>query len=322
MRVSFIVLTYNHAQCIEQCLNSIVYQKERYGNGKVQIQLIVSDDCSKDETVDVVRSWIEHNTHCLDDVVHLQHEKNLGTCRNYLDALGYADGDYIKAVGGDDVFPVNSVFDIMCFLGEYDIVCGNPVVIYESHPLEDSMTLYKKYAISLYRNVKKPFRTSIHQSCWLIAPATYVKRDLLKHPHVTEMLQGYRFVDDYSQWLAMSELKDIKIKYLDMPAIVYMRRDTSTFKIRGAELQREVQKIYKYALETAPTRITKIFLRSALNEIQYPQSRLRKVINPNRWTQKFYEVKELFTKKTDNVNEIVSETVLFLRKMQEGNVNL
>lgn len=50
--VSVIVITYNSAKYVLETLESIRVQS--YQN----IELIISDDCSKDNTIDICRNWI------------------------------------------------------------------------------------------------------------------------------------------------------------------------------------------------------------------------------------------------------------------------
>ncbi|MDE6917678.1 MAG: glycosyltransferase, partial [Lachnospiraceae bacterium] len=53
--VSVIVLSYRSAQTIVETLDSI--RNQTYPN----IELIVTDDCSPDDTVQVLRAWMEQN---------------------------------------------------------------------------------------------------------------------------------------------------------------------------------------------------------------------------------------------------------------------
>ena len=53
--VSIVVITYNSAEYVLETLESAKIQT--YQN----IELIVSDDCSKDDTVRICREWLEQN---------------------------------------------------------------------------------------------------------------------------------------------------------------------------------------------------------------------------------------------------------------------
>ena len=53
--VSIVVVTYNSAKYVLDVLECI--KEQTYAN----IELIISDDASQDETLDVCKNWIEHN---------------------------------------------------------------------------------------------------------------------------------------------------------------------------------------------------------------------------------------------------------------------
>ena len=53
--ISIVVITYNNSNYIEETLESI--KSQTYNN----IELIVSDDCSTDKTVEITEEWIDKN---------------------------------------------------------------------------------------------------------------------------------------------------------------------------------------------------------------------------------------------------------------------
>jgi glycosyltransferase involved in cell wall biosynthesis len=66
------------------------------------IEVIVSDDCSKDDTVSVVQDLVLHKKNDIPvRIVSTPH--NSGICGNYNNALKYAKGKWIKYIAGDDV---------------------------------------------------------------------------------------------------------------------------------------------------------------------------------------------------------------------------
>lgn len=74
--VSCTVLSYNSAKTILETLESI--KAQTYQN----IELIVSDDCSKDNTVELCRQWIAVNKNRFVRVVLLTVKENTGVCAN------------------------------------------------------------------------------------------------------------------------------------------------------------------------------------------------------------------------------------------------
>lgn len=103
MLVSVIVITYNSTRFVLQTLESVFRQTYQ------EIELIVSDDCSKDNTVELCKKWIkEHKTRFIRAEV-IQTPSNGGICRNYNFALKHANGDWIKYIAGDDILEDNCI---------------------------------------------------------------------------------------------------------------------------------------------------------------------------------------------------------------------
>lgn len=54
--ISICIANYNKAPYIEQCLDSII-NKETYDNKEI----VIIDDCSTDDSMDIIKKWIERN---------------------------------------------------------------------------------------------------------------------------------------------------------------------------------------------------------------------------------------------------------------------
>jgi hypothetical protein len=54
---AFLILTYNHQEYILEHLESIRYLVETHGTG-FDVDLIVNDDCSRDQTSTLVDHWL------------------------------------------------------------------------------------------------------------------------------------------------------------------------------------------------------------------------------------------------------------------------
>lgn len=94
--VTVIMLTYKHEQYIEQAINGILEQKF-----EKKIKLLISNDCSPDNTHEIVQRIINKNPQSNLIEYHLQ-EKNLGMMNNFIWCLNQAKGKYIAYCEGDD----------------------------------------------------------------------------------------------------------------------------------------------------------------------------------------------------------------------------
>lgn len=97
--LSVVVFSYNHQNYIEKCLDSIFMQKTDF-----DFEVILADDCSTDDTLNVVRNTFG------DKVRILNRTHNLGLCRNMYDACMQAEGKYIYCCAGDDYLLTDYVF--------------------------------------------------------------------------------------------------------------------------------------------------------------------------------------------------------------------
>lgn len=101
--VSVIMMTYNDEEFVLQTLESVKSQTYR------NIELIISDDCSKDNTVSICRGWIEKNRERFAEVQLLTTEVNKGVTANCIRALKASHGEWIKHIGGDNLMEINAI---------------------------------------------------------------------------------------------------------------------------------------------------------------------------------------------------------------------
>ena len=103
MLVSIIVITYNSSKYVLDTLRSVIAQT--YKN----IELIVSDDCSSDNTLALCSNWIEEHKGRFFRAQITRTPQNLGICGNYNHARRLAQGDWIKYIAGDDMLKPDCV---------------------------------------------------------------------------------------------------------------------------------------------------------------------------------------------------------------------
>ncbi|MDY3828281.1 glycosyltransferase family 2 protein [Treponema berlinense] len=97
--VSICVITYNSCKYILETLESV--KKQTYSN----IELIVSDDGSIDDTILVVKEWIENNKQRFKNTKVITVKKNTGVTGNCNRAYKSASGIYIKDIADDTLEP-------------------------------------------------------------------------------------------------------------------------------------------------------------------------------------------------------------------------
>ncbi|MDA2928583.1 glycosyltransferase [Acidobacteria bacterium AH-259-O06] len=95
MKISICIPTYNRAAPLRNCLQSIILNRAR---SRADFEVCVSDNCSTDETGQVVRR-------AQADIAIKYHKnpRNLGIPRNFINAVEMADGEFVWLIGDDDL---------------------------------------------------------------------------------------------------------------------------------------------------------------------------------------------------------------------------
>ena len=101
--VSVVVLTYNSSKTVLETLNSIAAQT--YKN----IELIISDDCSKDDTLKKCKKWELKNKQRFTQIIIIRSNQNTGTAANGNRGANAANGEWLKFIAADDVLLPNCV---------------------------------------------------------------------------------------------------------------------------------------------------------------------------------------------------------------------
>ena len=93
--VSAIVLNYNHARFVIDCLDTVKAQD--YPN----LEIIVNDDASKDDSVALIEAWLAKT-----NIPHqfIKNKTNQGVCRSLNNTLKIARGKYVSGIAADDVW--------------------------------------------------------------------------------------------------------------------------------------------------------------------------------------------------------------------------
>lgn len=95
MKISVLMPTYNHQDYILRAVESVFKQKTSY-----DIELMIADDCSPDQTHQVMQEFIDQNPSL--PIVYKRHSKNIGLLKNYRWLIENCKGEYIAILESDD----------------------------------------------------------------------------------------------------------------------------------------------------------------------------------------------------------------------------
>lgn len=94
MKVSAMILTYNHEHFIAEAIEGFLMQKVSF-----PCELVIIDDCSTDGTRDVIRRYWER---CRDRIRVMLNRHNIGPRASIVRAYTACRGDYVAPLDGDD----------------------------------------------------------------------------------------------------------------------------------------------------------------------------------------------------------------------------
>ena len=111
-KVSVIIATYNRASLLSRAVNSVLSQTYE------DFELIVVDDCSKDSTLKVIRSFADPRIRAV------QHARNMGQSRARNTGIGMARGEYLAFLDDDDEWVESKLMRQVRILDESESCVG------------------------------------------------------------------------------------------------------------------------------------------------------------------------------------------------------
>jgi glycosyltransferase involved in cell wall biosynthesis len=166
IKVSVIMITYNHEKYIKEAIQGILIQECDF-----EIEIIVADDKSPDETEKVITEIIENQPKG-NWIKYTKHAINKGMQENFVWASKQCTGKYIAICEGDDHWtdPLKLQKQV-CFLEanpEYTLSCHNAYKLY----------MDKNNSKELFTKLKKNTDISLDQivNSWIIPTASFLFR--------------------------------------------------------------------------------------------------------------------------------------------------
>ncbi|CAM3782706.1 glycosyltransferase [Pontibacter korlensis] len=265
--VSVVVVTYNSAAYVIETLESI--KEQTYEN----IELIISDDCSTDDTVKICKEWLKENSSRFVRTELVTSPKNSGIAPNFNRGIAVAKGEWIKTIAGDDA------------------LLPNTIEAYINHIMQNSDTRVIHSDIAIYKDVFKESQrlpakpTSTYtinkpnieaqeqfqlllRRCQIWAATVMIKKEVYDQVgHFDESLPMW---EDRPMWLKITG-SGIKLTYLNIIGAKY-RISSNSIQTKGAQT-----KLYsKFDLD-----VNKEFYKRYLHFLPLPE-RVKKKIKIKR----------------------------------------
>lgn len=219
--VSIAVTTYNSSLYVIETLESIF--KQTYNN----LELIVSDDASSDETLDIVKVWVGqlHVKKRFQRIEIITVPKNTGVSANCNRCIASAKSDWVKFIAGDDILLPYCIEDNMAFVVQYPEakIIFSQVKVYQDAFLDQNYlkTTPQVFPDNLMQDgltAKDQFRLLLECDRIHYTPSYFFNKHTLAQ--VGNYDEGNRLVEDYPMWLKLTK-GGIRLYYFHKPTVGY-----------------------------------------------------------------------------------------------------
>lgn len=194
--VSVIIPTYNRARTVREAIDSVLSQS--YSD----LELIVVDDGSTDETRDIVSSYVPELTY-----VYQEHQ-GVSAARNK--GIACAQGHYIAFLDSDDLWLKDKLFLQMKFMENRPeaLVCYTEEVWIRNGVRVNPMKKHRKYSGMIFEHCLP--------LCIISPSSVLMARRLFEHVGLFD--EALEACEDYDLWLRISAQYPVYL--IDTPLIV------------------------------------------------------------------------------------------------------
>jgi len=220
--VSIIVVTYNSAQYVLETLESA--KAQTYQN----IELIITDDNSKDNTLHIVDTWIKNNYKRFKRTVIVRSEINTGTPTNCNRGLKASEGEWIKFIAGDDILMSHCIDSMLYFsVSKGTFISTSAVSEFcdENLPVRLSKSIYLEQMKFFNQKEDSQFEFYLRHSVFLNSPALFIKKELFEKVGFFD--ESLKILED-TPFILETLRAGYKIYYNEIPTVRY-RTNQKTF---------------------------------------------------------------------------------------------
>lgn len=214
--ITIIVASYNAENYIEETLESCINQTYK------SIQLIITDDGSKDNSVQIIENWLAQKkiTHPGIECLLSKSPENKGIPANLNNGLKYAKGQWLKCIGSDDILLPDALEQFVKKIKNIPLSENYGAFFTYFETFGEGITVPNRYPLSWTRDISKMQPSKIKQSLANIhfnnlAPGAFINRKYFQ-----EYDERFRLLEDLPHWLKIID-SNIKTGFLDFTSVLY-----------------------------------------------------------------------------------------------------
>jgi len=219
--VSVPVVTYNAASFVEETLESIFHQTHQ------DIQLIISDDCSKDNTVAIVQRWCRQPRVItrFTDIIILTVTVNTGVSANCNRCINASNAEWIKFIAGDDILLPTCIEENLLFIiknPEAKIIFSQINVFKDTFEVNNYIKsvpgIFPSNLMHESYSAQDQFKLLIESDRISYTPSYFFNKKTIENIGCYD--ETNKLVEDYPMWLNLTQ-SGIKLFYFHIPTVGY-----------------------------------------------------------------------------------------------------
>lgn len=231
--VSIIVITYNSAKYVLDTLESC--KSQDYG----VIELIISDDCSTDFTMDLIKYWAFENAQYFTRVKTVRTQQNSGVIANAINGIRHSRGEWVKLIAGDDVLVPNSISEFVDFLSSCNIDKLGAVLAKEYRFYDEDISNFHRGVDNSNHPIFNDSISSINQLKWLLIGKRFLGAALFYNRKA--LLSAYK---DNSNFHMLEDILFVRILSLSGYLVTYWPVETVFYRLHQNSISAKTRDIY------------------------------------------------------------------------------
>jgi len=234
--VSVIVITFNSSKYIIETLESI--KRQSY----LELELIVTDDASNDDTLQVVQKWTESNKDRFNRVEIVRSETNTGITPNINRGIKSAKGVYIKLIAGDDLLLETCIEESVRYCNERNLDFAFSKVLpfidaKDDRKLEVKLRYEKEKNDRIFKLPNKKQYKKILGGFSLYINGLVFKASFIENIGLFD--EAYEMMEDYPFVLKISSM-GYKMELIGLELVKY--------RVRSPDTSKNIKKTRRYIL--------------------------------------------------------------------------
>jgi glycosyltransferase involved in cell wall biosynthesis len=233
--VSVIIATFNSSPFIIETLESVLAQTWK------DIELIITDDFSRDETVEICGKWQKKNFQRFNRIEIITSKMNTGIPANVNRGLCLANGSWIKFLGADDTLKPDCIEKNMSWIATHPEVkvLFSRIDIFKDTFIPENLLFttpgipYDNNGIlSISRSAYSQYKMLLQYDRIHFTPSAFINRGTLLS--VGSFEEKFKFLEDYPLWLKFTK-NGHKLYFMDIVTVNY-RRHSKAINNTGIKL--------------------------------------------------------------------------------------